>query len=300
VIICTYRRPDVAARCVEAVLPQLGPGDRCLVVAQGDQVELDETRSAILQLSGVNEEALSVLEQIRPSRTVARNRGLLESDTDLVVYLDDDCVVRPGWLRALLLPLEEGRADLVAGRLYEDPDLTTNAPRRTGAVITSTGHTRRNFNTGRSGSSGLAPGGNMAVRRELAVRAGGFDPAIWRGAALYEDSEFSERLRQLGARIMYAGEPAVDHLAVRTGEWWNRDQVSWEADRSRHMSLLFRRHRPMRWPVMAATHILVVCLKILSGQLPARTLPCVITGLIEGRRDGGIVLPPLTESTEVI
>ena len=300
VVICTYKRPGVAARCAEAIVPQLGPEDSCLVVAQGDDAEYEETRGAIGRKFKEPVRSLRIIHQREPSRTEARNRGLVEAETAYVAYLDDDCVARPGWLAELLVPLREGRADLVAGRLVEDPDLTTNAPRRTGAVITSTGHTRRNFNTPRSGPSGLAPGGNMAVRRELALRVGGFDTGIWRGTATYEDSEFSERLRRAGARIWYNGEAVVDHLAVRSGSWWTGDLSSQEAERARHMSLIFRRHRPWRWPLMAKAYILAALFKVVRGRLPYRAVRMVAAGLIEGRGDGAREMRPLSERTESV
>lgn len=301
VIIPTLRRPEVVTRAVRGVLEQLEEGDRCLVVVQGTEQERAATRRAIsVWLGGPAEpdqsvfrsDRLVLVDQPEPSLTAARNRGLLMANTPYVAFLDDDAVPRRGWLSELLRPLREDRADLVAGRLCEVPSLTTNDPDRVGAVLTWTGHTRRNYDADRSGPSGLAPGGNMAVRRVWAVRAGGFDPRIT-GAALYEDVEFSERLRNLSARIWYCAEAAVDHLAVRTGEWWAQESAVREAERARHMSLIFSRHRRRSWTIMAATYIGAAVWKVVSGRLSPSALWKVPLALGQGRAIGRRPLPPL-------
>lgn len=301
VIIPTYNRPQVVCRAVRGTLEQLRPGDCCMVVVQGTDAERAQTRRAISIWIGAGDgdetrdaalPPLIVIDQTEPGLTLARNRGLLEARTRYVVFLDDDAVPRKGWLAALLKPLEEDRADLVAGRLCESPNLTTNAPGRLGAVLTWTGHTRRNYDTERSGPTELAPGGNMAVRRRLAMRAGGFDPAF-EGAAIYEDVEFSERMRNLSARIWYEAAAAVDHLAVRTGVWWARGNVSREVERARHMSIIFRRHRPRGWYLMAAAYWWVAVWKVLRGRLGGSALWRIPVALYRGRRRGAEQLPML-------
>jgi GT2 family glycosyltransferase len=175
-----------------------------------------------------------------------------------------------------------GAAEVTAGRLWEDPDRTTNSPGTVGGTLTWTGHTRRNYRTDRAGPTGLAPSGNMALARELALAAGGFDEGFG-GAEIYEDVEFSLRLSRRGARIRYVPQAGVDHLAVRTGPWWAVD-ASREVDRARHMSLIFRRHRPFLWPLMAAAYLAAALLKTVRGRLPVGALPRIAAGLLKGLR----------------
>jgi GT2 family glycosyltransferase len=301
VIIPTLRRPEVVTRAVRGALEQLEEGDSCLVVVQGNEQDRAATRRAISiwlggpeepDESGAPRQGLRIIDQPEPSLTAARNRGLLMANTPYVAFLDDDAVPRRNWLSELLRPLREDRADLVAGRLCEVPNLTTNDPDRVGAVLTWTGHTRRNYDADRSGPSGLAPGGNMAVRRDLAIRAGGFDPHFT-GAALYEDVEFSERLRNLSARVWYCAEAAVDHLAVRTGDWWAQESAVREAERARHMSAIFSRHRPRSWAIMVTFYIGAAVWKVISGRLSPSALLKVPVALANGRAIGRRPLPPL-------
>jgi len=56
------------------------------------------------------------------SPAAARNLGAAESAGDPLVFLDADCVVRPGWLRAILDAHDRG-ADVVGGSLALPADL---------------------------------------------------------------------------------------------------------------------------------------------------------------------------------
>ena len=45
----------------------------------------------------------------------ARNAGLRVADTDVVAYIDDDCVAAPNWLHDLIAPFDNLEVDGVGG-----------------------------------------------------------------------------------------------------------------------------------------------------------------------------------------
>jgi GT2 family glycosyltransferase len=135
----------------------------------------------------------------------ARNTGIDAARGDLLVFVDDDVAVRPGWLAALL------DADRRAG-----PDV---------GVLTGPIHARfeghRLRSCGREGppitSQDHGPddrdvehawGANMTVRRTAIERAGRFDET----RELYGDEqEWQDRVRAAGGRIRYVAGAALDH-----------------------------------------------------------------------------------------
>ncbi len=119
---------------------------------------------------------------------VARNTGVERSLGKLVVFVDDDVEVAPGWLGALLQAAREHpEVQVFAGPIHarlegspprscgrEAPPLTTLdlGPRDTRAVR-------------------FAWGANMAVRREAFARVGPFDVSLEHGG---DEQEWQERL----------------------------------------------------------------------------------------------------------
>jgi GT2 family glycosyltransferase len=135
----------------------------------------------------------------------ARNTGIDATAADLLVFVDDDVAVRPGWLDALLAAADACGEDV--------------------GVLTGPIHARfegRRFAAcGREGppitfldlgpADADAPhawGANMAIRRSAVGRVGRFDE----GRELYGDEqEWQVRWRAAGGRIRYVAAAALDH-----------------------------------------------------------------------------------------
>ena len=107
VVICAYtlERFEALTEAVASSLRQSPPPDEVLVVIDHN----DELRSrASAELAGVR-----VLEnRYEKGLSGARNTGVREARGDVIVFLDDDARVEPGWLAALLGAFAD---DAVAG-----------------------------------------------------------------------------------------------------------------------------------------------------------------------------------------
>src|SRR4051794_6717271 len=135
----------------------------------------------------------------------ARNTGIDAARGDLLVFVDDDVAVRPGWLAALLDA--DRRAEPEVGVLtgpiharFEDHRLRSCG--REGPPITSQDHGPEDRDVEH------AWGANMTVRRTAFQRAGRFDET----RELYGDEqEWQDRVRATGGRIRYVAAAALDH-----------------------------------------------------------------------------------------
>jgi GT2 family glycosyltransferase len=141
----------------------------------------------------------------RRGLNAGRNTGVRDSAAPLVAFVDDDVLVSPGWLEALVEgagrhpdaeafggPIRarfEGRVPRGCGR--EDPPITT----------LDLGERDREVD--------FVWGANFAVRRAAIERVGEFDETIVRPHG--DEEEWLERLRAAGGRVVYLAAAGLDH-----------------------------------------------------------------------------------------
>jgi GT2 family glycosyltransferase len=145
---------------------------------------------------------------------VARNTGVERSGGELLVFVDDDVRVCPGWLAALI---EAARAhpgvEVFAGAI---------TARLEGPAPRSCGRERPPVTTlelgERDTETSFAWGANMAIRRAALTRVGAFDVSLEHGG---DEQEWQERLRgdSPDARVLYVAGAVVEHRRGGGGGW---------------------------------------------------------------------------------
>lgn len=137
----------------------------------------------------------------RPTRggtAAARNTGILDTESELIAFLDDDCICSSGWIDAvfagfadghnvlagLVLPLDGGSNIFSAIRHRVWYAENFGGPYADGALDPMLG------SIGPGGPVGYASGGNSAYRREVFGRRGLFRE----GLPTYCDVELGNRL----------------------------------------------------------------------------------------------------------
>jgi GT2 family glycosyltransferase len=135
----------------------------------------------------------------------ARNSGVRHSSGELVVFVDDDVEVGPGWLEALLeAAAEHPHTQVFTGPIH---------PRLEGRPPRSCGRERPPITTLELGErdtpTRYAWGANMAIRRGALEDIGPFDSTLEDGG---DEQEWQERL--LAARpgeVLYVAAAGLDH-----------------------------------------------------------------------------------------
>jgi GT2 family glycosyltransferase len=161
-----------------------------------------------------------------------RNRGIDEARGELVVFTDDDCILRPGLFAALASAYEDPAVVGATGRVVEPRDrrigsddeswlrwLVLGGGRQ--GTMTSFGFRRPIVDVQRPRAVQYMPGALMSARRRSRAEVR-FDEAL-SGYALGEDDDFSYRLSRRGP-IRYVPEAIVDHLALGTRTMDRREQ----------------------------------------------------------------------------
>ena len=198
IIVPTRRRAGYLDVALASIAPQAAAaGAELLVVDDGP----DEGTRAVARRHG----ARYVAHPASRGLNAARNSGIDAAAADLLVFVDDDVEVRPGWLDALLAAdaAAEPAVGVLTGPIharFEDHRLRSCG--RELPPITTQDHGSRDRDVD------TAWGANMTLRRTAIARAGRFDES----RELYGDEqEWQGRLRAAGGRIRYVAGAALDH-----------------------------------------------------------------------------------------
>lgn len=201
---------DTIADCLDALLAGEYPEERREIVVV-DNGSTDRT-AALATARPVR----CVLEP-RPGVSHARNRGIAESEGEIVALLDADCIPEPGWLSDLVLPFEDPEVGAVAGRL-DHPPASTAAERQAARML---GDWQR---FAISSKPPYVVTANAAFRREVLERIGGFDPHLTRA----QDVELGFRLGAgTDCRIAYSAGAVARHRHHATQLGFFRQQLGW-------------------------------------------------------------------------
>ena len=166
----------------------------------------------------------------RRSLNAARNSGLREAGAPLVAFVDDDVLVPPGWLDALVEGADrhpeaeafggpirarfEGHPPRGCGR--EDPPITT-------------------LDLGTEDvEAEMVWGANFALRRSALERIGEFDESLDRAHG--DEEDWLLRLRAAGGRIVYLADAGLDHrrsAATPGCASWPGRRITAAAERAR-------------------------------------------------------------------
>jgi len=203
VVIATWKRSALLARLVADLLVQCRKDDRIIIVWQGSDKPLVP-----------HDERICLLHLDKPSLPAARNAGIKAGKNPVVVFIDDDCELKNGFLDAYRNHYGSGAADAVAG--YIDDPLFTGEAREPSLFNVATGEIFQQFNCKVSGPAITLMGANMSFLRSALEVIGGFD-VEYRRNAVWEDVDMSFRLLGEGYAISYCADAAVVHLRHADG-----------------------------------------------------------------------------------
>ncbi len=204
VIIVTCDRPQVLRRCLEHVLAQEYPRFEVIVV---DNSSLQAETCAVVQDFPLVHYIRSDTRRANPA--YMRNQGIDQSRGEILAFIDDDSLVTPGWMNALVEGLSDPAVGGVTGRVIEKsaPVVDTTDIGR----LLPDGTLVMNFNnvTGENTPVDFIYGCNQAIKKSALAEHGLFDPWF---AMAYEDTEIGLRLRRSGYQLLFVPNMKVEHL----------------------------------------------------------------------------------------
>jgi glycosyltransferase involved in cell wall biosynthesis len=184
--LCTYKRPHLLARVLEACFDQAVPPDAYDVVLVNDGSP-DDTPAVIERVRPSARCRFTVIHQANAGLARARNAGLARSTGERIAFIDDDVLPTPVFVAEHLRSDERHGDVIVRGAVINTASFDYLPP----PVWSVANYSANYFWTS-----------NVSVRRARLDRAGGgFDDAFAEYG--WEDIELGMRLRELGTRAVF-------------------------------------------------------------------------------------------------
>jgi glucosyl-dolichyl phosphate glucuronosyltransferase len=200
VIIATHNRPDSLPLLIESLAPEMVAGSREIIVA--------ENGTPVPMQLALEAPPLTHLHEPRAGKCRIQNRAIVQASGEILVFLDDDLVVAPGYLEAVEQFFDTHREfAAMKGRILaaEDPD------KKVGSMAVYLDLPIADHGEDVIEVRGVL-GANMAFRAEAIKQVGPFDERLGPGACGHEEeTEMSQRMRRAGFRIGYAPKALVYH-----------------------------------------------------------------------------------------
>jgi glucosyl-dolichyl phosphate glucuronosyltransferase len=223
VVIPTFNRPELLLLTLtsfrKAICPE-GLRLKIIVVDNNSSIENSELNKAACAHFPELDVAY-VLEQ-RQGRSFALNRGIAESTSAFLGFIDDDEEVDSRWLQVVFHHISKNDFDFIGGPYKPNwqsppPDwLPVHIGSYKGVLgWIEQSETMRPFED----FGGTLVGGNAIIRRSTIEKTGGFSTELGRsGKNLMggEDEEFHRRLDSIGAKGIYDPELIIFHLIPTT------------------------------------------------------------------------------------
>ncbi len=170
-----------------------------LVVFDGSTAVTSETLARFSEVS--------FLHQPRRGPASARNKGASRAKGEFLVFIDDDCLPQPDWLREMLRPFSDAAVVGVKGAY-------TTSQSNLVARFVQAEYEQKFARLSRKPFIDFIDGFSAAFRRKVFMDEGGYDESFT--VPSVEDREFSLRLSKSGGRMVFNPRAVVDHEHVST------------------------------------------------------------------------------------
>lgn len=198
---------------VSVVIPVHNGGPELLDTLRSVLEQMDRARplEVVLVDDGSTDGAVALARQSFPEAPLvivaaegagaaaALNRGLAVARFPLVAQVDQDVVVKEGWLRHLVTRMDADDVGAVQGQYVTDPNATFFA-----RIM---GRDLQERYAALDGDTSHACTGNVLYRAGALRAVGGFDESLGYGY----DNDMSYRLRAAGFRLLYCSEAHSGH-----------------------------------------------------------------------------------------
>lgn len=216
IIIATRDRSSLLRDTLDAIAAQHDPGMDVEVMVI-DNASVDDTHLVVTEAAARMRWPVRYLYEARSGKSHALNSALSQVGGQILVFTDDDVLPAAGWLAAYADAIAQTGADYAVGRIlprWEAPRPAWMSAALYGVLAVPDGGTARVL-IGHGENEEIMPlGANMAVRRHVVDRIGGWDTNLGKLQGTLrtgEDHEFALRMTSAGFVGVYEPSAVVQH-----------------------------------------------------------------------------------------
>lgn len=194
VVVPAFNAERTIADCIDSLLRQKLRRDKYRIIVV-DNESRDKTGEILCGFG----DRITVLKESNRGPSAARNLGILSGNSEIVAFIDADCVADPNWLKNLVGPLRDDGVGIVGGEILAQS--RHESVRRFGERIHDHQKAIERCNPPYVISM------NSAMRRQVLTEVGLYDTEFQRG----EDVDLSWRIHAAGYSLRYAPDAVVYH-----------------------------------------------------------------------------------------
>jgi GT2 family glycosyltransferase/glycosyltransferase involved in cell wall biosynthesis len=223
VIIVTYNNLALTRLCLESLFRNTDyPNYEVIVV---DNSSSDDTQSYLVKLSACHENLKIILNETNLGFAKANNQGIRRSSGDYIVLLNNDTIAPRGWLSRLLKHLDDPKVGMVGPVTnFVGNEAKLQVGYRTWGEMEEFAQNQTWDNHGRIADIHMLAMFCVAMRRDVFEEVGELDEQF--GVGMFEDDDYSIRVKQKGYRVICAADAFVHHFGqaafgklIRTGHY---------------------------------------------------------------------------------
>jgi glycosyltransferase involved in cell wall biosynthesis len=216
IIVCTYNRDKYLYGALQCIAENGFPTDAYEIVLVNN-MSTDNTEAECQRFKNDYPDVnFHYFVETNQGLSFARNRGIVESQGETLLFLDDDSYIQEGYLENLQRQLDtHPEADAFGGKI--DPVFETGeAPKWLSKWNYSwVSAINMGDNVCQFKSKAFPIGANMGIRKAMLEKTGNFNTQLGRSKKNLmggEEKDLFERIRQHGGNIYYFPDVVVHHV----------------------------------------------------------------------------------------
>jgi len=226
-----------------------------------DDGSTDATKNIVEKWQRESDFQIRYISQKNEGPGLARNRGLAKSIGELILFIDSDCEAHPDWVGTILNYYEKHGFDAFGGPdgsksdftpLQKAIDYSMTSFLTTGGIR---GHSEKMI------SKFYPRTHNMGITRQIYENIGGFGE-LRHG----QDIEYSHRIMQSGAKVIFLREALVYHRRRSTIRQFSKQTFNWGVARINLGKIDLKMLEPVHFlPTLGCTLALIILLIFLEN-----------------------------------